>query len=253
MTKYEDLMSESLYQEFMTFLNSECRTLIFNDVVCYRNGDVCRWLGYKAPLDALMRRSGRGNVYKKPSPTSPFYIDLDMCVSLYSSSKKRSAAPIEDEVWKDVECYEGIYQVSNHGRVYSMRQDRVMRLGISGSGYHQVHLYSEDRERECVFVHKMVARLFVENPDPVVNNVIDHVDCNKRNNHFSNLEWCTYTKNLERARNNGLIKSSKLTWDDVNDIRNSAMTTRQVMEKYKISYHCARSVMTNKTWKEGTQ
>lgn len=123
------------------------------------------------------------------------------------------------EVWKDIQGYEGLYQVSNLGRVISIRKNRtntpvqlkdqpiIMKLSLSSSGYCHVQLY-KDGEYKTHNVHRLVANTFIPNPDkkPEVN----HIDANKTNNSVSNLEWVTRMENLHHAASLGLTPPSPM-------------------------------------------
>lgn len=93
------------------------------------------------------------------------------------------------EVWKDIEGYEGLYQVSNMGRVKSLIKGIILKQWTDKDGYRQVGLL-----KKTFKVHRLVAKAFIENPDdlPLVN----HKDENKANNNITNLEWCTNEYNL---------------------------------------------------------
>ena len=108
------------------------------------------------------------------------------------------------EIWKDIEGYEGLYQVSNFGRVKSL--DRyVLRNGnslfvkgivwsqLNNRGYLAVRLCNSGKYKNYL-VHRLVACAFVEN----LNNYteVNHIDENKHNNHFDNLEWCDRKYNV---------------------------------------------------------
>lgn len=104
------------------------------------------------------------------------------------------------EIWKDIHGYEGLYQVSNLGRVKSFRasaklgspKEYILKASLINSGYEVVTLYKKDK-REKFQVHRLVASEFLENPNnfPCVN----HKDENKLNNRADNLEWCSYLYN----------------------------------------------------------
>lgn len=116
-----------------------------------------------------------------------------------------------NEVWKDIAGYEGIYQVSNLGRVRSLdryieqpnphdghmqlvlRAGRILKTQISNSGYEYVMIPKGGRKYNSIFVHRLVAAAFIPNENnlPIVN----HKDENKLNNHADNLEWCTVIYN----------------------------------------------------------
>lgn len=111
------------------------------------------------------------------------------------------------EVWKDIRGYEGLYQVSNMGRVKSLERSvrnninggiRVIKESLlsptdNGNGYKILGL-SKGRKRKNHYVHRLVAEHFVENPfeKPYVN----HLDYDKSNNKATNLEWCTQVENV---------------------------------------------------------
>lgn len=97
-----------------------------------------------------------------------------------------------EEIWKDILGYEGLYQVSNHGRVYSLRKNKYMKPFSDKAGYIYIVL-NKNKKVKRYSVHRLVAKMFIPNINglPCVN----HMDENKSNNHVSNLEWCTYAYN----------------------------------------------------------
>lgn len=100
-----------------------------------------------------------------------------------------------DEIWRDIEGYEGLYQVSNKGRVKSLYKgsERILSPGIDGSGYMFVCL-CHDNVRKYFKLHRLVAQTFISNQEnkPQVN----HKDENKKNNCVDNLEWATSKENI---------------------------------------------------------
>lgn len=127
------------------------------------------------------------------------------------------------EVWKDIEGYEGYYQISNLGRYRSL--DRYVNVGNGGrrlvkgkmlvpvvctNGYIEANL-NKKQERKVFLMHRLVAKHFIDNPNnyPEVN----HKDENPRNNCVDNLEWCTskynanYGTRNKRSRDNGPLVS----------------------------------------------
>ena len=113
-----------------------------------------------------------------------------------------------NEVWKDIVGYEGLYQVSNLGRIKSLpRQilsgiyysnvrttDEIIKsTTISNAGYELVALYKNNKEKRFT-VHRLVAKTFIPNPDNLPE--VNHKDEDKLNNHVGNLEWCTKKYNV---------------------------------------------------------
>lgn len=108
-----------------------------------------------------------------------------------------------NEIWKPVVGYEGLYEVSNLGKVKSLGNtlkcsrfrgiETIMRQEVTELGYCRVAL-RKDRKYKHWSVHRLVAIAFLPNPDnlPVVN----HKDENPKNNRVDNLEWCTHQYNI---------------------------------------------------------
>lgn len=92
------------------------------------------------------------------------------------------------EIWKDIDGFDGYYQISNNGRVKS--KNGILKQYKNSRGYYRVAL----KDKKFHLVHRLVALHFVDNPDgyPIVN----HIDENKTNNCASNLEWCTNVYNI---------------------------------------------------------
>ena len=102
-----------------------------------------------------------------------------------------------EEIWKDIKGYEGLYQVSNLGRIKSLTRknvlkERIIKGGIQKNGYRFVLLY-KDKKVRIFKVHRLVAEAFIPNPNEYKE--INHIDENKQNNNAENLEWCTRSYN----------------------------------------------------------
>ena len=120
------------------------------------------------------------------------------------------------EIWKDIEGYEGLYQVSNTGLIKSFKKwkrahqpdEYFLKPSISDNGYCQVTLY-KDKKRNKFLIHRLVASAFIKNPKNYPH--INHKDENKLNNNVSNLEWCTvaYNNAYGTAKLRSIISKSK--------------------------------------------
>lgn len=96
------------------------------------------------------------------------------------------------------------YCITKDGRVYSLRSERF--LSIQDRGYQMINLTSDTGEQIYVYVHRLVAFAYCDGYEEGLH--VNHIDGNKCNNYYTNLEWVTRSQNMVHARRNGLIKSS---------------------------------------------
>lgn len=99
-----------------------------------------------------------------------------------------------EEIWKDIEGYEGLYQVSNMGRVRSLTRNIILKNQIARSGYKRIQLYKNNKGYKHFQIHRLVANAFIPNPDNLPQ--VNHKDENKANNRVDNLEWCDSKYNI---------------------------------------------------------
>lgn len=102
------------------------------------------------------------------------------------------------EEWKDIKGYDGLYQVSNLGRVKSLgndksRKEKILKAETTKGGYLRVNLYKKMKGKHML-IHRMVADAFIPNPEN--KPYIDHIDGNPFNNSIDNLRWCTHKENM---------------------------------------------------------
>ena len=119
------------------------------------------------------------------------------------------------ETWRDVLGFEGLYQVSNIGRVKSLAvkgnkgrllRDRILKQSVRPDGYLSVSLHKDGKQKSFL-VHRLVADAHIENPDN--HQQVNHKDENKTNNCASNLEWCTPMYNATYGSRNEKISVTK--------------------------------------------
>lgn len=179
----------------------------------------------------------------------------------------------EQEIWKDVQGYEGLYQVSSLGRVKSLK--RYVRCPRNGENAKrivpEIILKSAIRNNYlCIelfingigtmfSIHRLVAIAFIPNPEnkPEVN----HLFGNKLDNRASMLEWATKSENQKHAFINGLKKpvkgenhyNSKLTNNQVIEIRKKYLfrkyTTIMLGKEYNTSRQSISDIINNKTYR----
>ena len=112
---------------------------------------------------------------------------------------------MSEEIWKDIEGYEGIYQVSNLGRVKRVTTGRILNSGKNRGGYLYVNLCKQ-RVVSNKRIHRLVAQAFIPNPEnkPQVNLIDEY----KTSNMVSNLEWSTAKENTNHGTHNERVSKT---------------------------------------------
>lgn len=131
------------------------------------------------------------------------------------------------------------YTISEKGEVFSIKSQKYIKKYKKKEGYLQVKLFialdsaANKRIYEYPYVHRLVAEAFIENP----NNLpcINHIDGNKENNEVSNLEWCTYSENMQHAVKTGLcVKPNKIT--NLENIFNDFISCKYLLSELEEKY-----------------
>ena len=111
-----------------------------------------------------------------------------------------------EEEWRDVVGYEGLYQVSNMGRIKSFprkgtrtKEDRILKPLQNNNSYQYVDLYKNKKVKRYL-IHRLVASTFIDNFKNY--NCVNHKDENPKNNKVDNLEWCTQEYNINYGTGN---------------------------------------------------
>lgn len=169
-------------------------------------------------------------------------------------------------IWKDILGFEGKYEINEYGivrskeryscgdKIYRHTPERILKPCKVGKGYLTVCL-RDGKKTYRKYLHQMVAECFVERPNG--SCIVNHIDGNKKNNYYTNLEWVTYSENNQHAYDKNLksrgekFYNAVLTEADVKTIlANGKYTTYQnIADKYGVSKATIRDVLLRRTWK----
>ena len=156
---------------------------------------------------------------------------------------------LDGEIWKDVPEYEGLYQVSNKGRI--KRDNHLIKPVIQKTGYLCISLCKNSISKTHR-VHKLIAKVFIPNPNNY--QLINHKNGNKQDNRVENLEWCTRSYNnwhaifiLDKGHN-------KLSIEDATTIRKDVLngkykSVKEISEKYKCNRNIIENILYNNCYK----
>lgn len=167
------------------------------------------------------------------------------------------------EIWKPILSTNGWHEISNFGRIrswvkhrgrYGIRKEpKILKQQTDNRGYKRIQLFNKPYS-----IHRLVAQGFVDNKENKFE--VNHIDGNKLNNMYSNLEWCTRSENMKHAFSNSLVTNmgeknptSKLSENDVLDIRNAynlgCFSQKEISKSYGVSYNAINSIINKKTWR----
>ena len=108
---------------------------------------------------------------------------------------------------KPIPGFEGRYSATEDGGVYSHVTNKVIKPKNHPNGYLMVCLIGDDGSRNYELVHRLVCKAYHGVPDGKLD--VNHIDCNKKNNVPSNLEWCTRSENMQHAIRHGLLEGQR--------------------------------------------
>lgn len=150
-----------------------------------------------------------------------------------------------EEIWKDIEGYKNLYQISNKGNVKSLKRKVKCKNGIyhtisekilkpckNGRGYLFVNLQKEGKIKNTR-IHRLVANAFIQNPYNLQE--VNHIDEDKTNNNVENLEWCTREYNVNygyRTKLAAKAQSKKVLCVETNIIYQSTREAERQLGLY---------------------
>lgn len=167
--------------------------------------------------------------------------------------------PMPDEQWMPVAGFESYYQVSNLGRIRTIKTGRIRILGHNEQGYNTVSLCMDGRCRTKI-VHRIVAKAFLSKEHPLANGDVNHINGIKTDNRVENLEWTNDKLNSDHAFSLGLIvrpkgedcSAAKLTNSQVVAIRKrleNGCPNLTIAKEYNVSTGLICSIKKRRIWK----
>lgn len=157
------------------------------------------------------------------------------------------------EIWKDVNGYENLYQVSNKGRVKTLHkpdqgcstldENNIKKIDdvTRHKGYCLVQLY-KDGKKKMVRVHRLVAEAFI--PNPMNYSQVNHIDGNKTNNCVENLEWCSGKHNMQHAVEHNLNNCGKQRKIQQLTLDGEVITTYKSIRQAALATNISRDAIT---------
>lgn len=151
---------------------------------------------------------------------------------------------------KQIEDYN--YWIDEYGNVFN-KDGYKLKQRPNNKGYYGIKLHLPDKTKKWIYPHRYVAKYWVDNPNNFPQ--VDHLDCNKLNNHYTNLEWVTNQENRNRAvakslhahgETNGM---SKLKEEDVLFIRQSKLKYKELCEIFSVNMSTISKIKTYQIWK----
>lgn len=144
-----------------------------------------------------------------------------------------------NEVWKDIPQYEGLYQVSNLGRVKALPRERtnhtggkwiqpecILSISFTADGYEKVSLTTKSHKRKTERIHRLVALTFI--PNPLNLPEVNHINCIRDDNRPENLEWVSHEENIKYTVKMGHKSNKKIKCIETNEIFNTSTEAAKV-------------------------
>lgn len=163
------------------------------------------------------------------------------------------------EEWKDIEGYNGVYQVSSLGNVRTFSRwpgkGRLLKPQTTKKGYRSVRLYC-GASFKFITIHRLVAKAFIINTE--LKPQVNHINGNRADNRVENLEWVTGSENVQHsiknfgkyfgeAHSKALIKESQVI--EMRKLHAEKMPVRDIATKFNINWNTLRTILYGYKWK----
>jgi len=147
------------------------------------------------------------------------------------------------EEWKYISIKGLDYKVSNYGKIIGVNSGRVLKTRLNEDGYVCVTVGSNKEGRTTERVHRLVAKLFVINPNPEEFNEVNHIDFDRTNNHFDNLEWMSHLDNIAYTVKNNRNATAIYNYTGANNpnFRNDTLRKKYLANPELAKINCSRS------------
>ena len=141
------------------------------------------------------------------------------------------------EIWKDIKGYEGLYLISNLGRIKSLKynEEKLLQPYMTSTGYYKIDL-RKNNVRKIKPIHRLVAETFI--PKSNGYSEVNHKDGNKKNNNINNLEWVTRAENIKHSYATGLHIHSP----ECKPVSQIDIDTGQIINEYKSINEAAKQL-----------
>lgn len=188
---------------------------------------------------------------------------------MLSDNRNGNFTSSEAEIWKPIEGFEGVYEISSLLRIRSLpktevycgrKRGNIITTKISIGGYVRVSLRLPRKKNKMYLLHRLFATAFIPNLEnkPFIN----HKNSIRHDNRIENLEWCTHSENNKHAHDTGRQKvytgehhhQSKLTKSQVDAVRSKysygKYTITMLSNEFGMSRYAIQAILSNKTWKD---
>lgn len=165
------------------------------------------------------------------------------------------------EIWEQI-VYKGErihYEISSSGRVRNTRTRKILKPGRKENGYYIANIRVKKNKQKNMYIHRLVAKAFIDNPDPDKYIEVNHIDGDKSNNNVWNLEWVTSSENKIHAFKLGLLlpmkgeehPNTEYTDDEIMkacEMIHDGKTNKEISKKLGIKKNVINSIRNRKRW-----